>query len=212
MLGITLQSFTPDTRETTLQHLLGHENLNGATAQRAENGKPYLLASGGMRAGLAICHIRKSVPPLSLMAVSHEAQLGLDAEVWPSAHADLAFLNLIAANEDAELIQRLRTTGRDAATFLWVIKESALKASGEVMTDPRNVSIEASTNGHFWASASRAATGPVTEAFVRVWQFNLKGWSEPSLVAVALSGPAAKAARRNGISLEAVGLHLQPAF
>ncbi len=208
MIGITLSSFNSATREATLQRLLAAEGLGDAKPHRSPTGKPYLEAASGAASGLAITHVRKGPTPISIMAISREALLGLDAEFWPEANADMAFLHSIAAPEDAPLIKQLASTGRDAATFLWVIKEAALKASGEVMTDPRCISVELSPNGHFWAATSRSSAKPVAEACVHIWRFSARDWEGPGLVAIGFSGAAAKPARLEAWEIKARGLSL----
>jgi len=184
MLDIYLATFTALSRKPTLARLLAPAGFGTAEEKRSSTGKPFLESPDGKAHGLAIAHVRQATPSFSVMAVTDDPLIGLDAELWPTA-IDAAFLASVAAPEDAALIKRITALGRDPATFLWVAKEAALKASGEVMVDPRNISVELSPNGHFCAATSARASGPVAQAHIRIWRFNVKGSNAVGLLALA---------------------------
>ena len=185
---IRITTFTQSTRSATLAELIAAHGLAGFAPRKADSGKPYLLAADGRMAGLAICHVRKSAPPFSIMAISNAAAMGIDAEAWPTNETDEAFLNSIAAPEDGPLIAKVRKAGRDPATLLWMLKEAALKASGEVMTDPRHITVCLSPNGHIEASTSASATAPLPRSILRVFELSTKATENGVVVAVAIAG------------------------
>jgi len=189
MPGILLAPFTNNTRSAILARLLTLHGLPGAVESKGPEGKPFLQMPDGSRRGLAITHLRETKMPLSLMAVADEPMFAIDAEAWPRAVTDETFLNAIAAPEDVAVIARLKARGRDAGTALWAIKEAALKASGEVMNEPRNISVELSPNGHYWAATSASATAPVPTAKVGLWHCKMLNSSQSGLLAVAFAAP-----------------------
>ena len=187
MPGILLAPFTNNTRSAILARLLTLHGLPGAVESKGPEGKPFLQMLDGSRRGLAITHLRRSQTPLSLMAVADEPMFAIDAEDWPRAVTDETFLNAIAAPEDVAVIARVKASGRDVGTALWAIKEAALKASGEVMNEPRNISVELSPNGHYWAATSPSGTTPVPTAKVGLWRFKMMSSGQSGLLAVAFA-------------------------
>ena len=167
--------------ELTLAH-----GLVNFTPQKAETGKPYLLGHDSHKAGLSISHVRTATPPFSIIAVSMVPAIGVDAETSPKRCMDENFLISIAAPEDANIITKARAAGRDPATLLWVLKEAALKASGEVMTDPRHLTLGLSTNGHIQASASGAATAPLPRCILRVFEMHTNATEQRIIVSLAI--------------------------
>jgi hypothetical protein len=188
MPSILLAPFTPNNRSATLARLLALYGVPDAVESKGPEGKPFLQMPDGGRRGLAITHVRKAKTPLSLMAIAGEPMFAIDAEAWPSAVSDETFLKAISSLEDVAVIARLKASGRDAGTALWAIKEAALKASGEVMNEPRNISVEPSPNGHYWAATSASATAPVPTAKVGLWRFKMMNSSQSGLLAVAFAG------------------------
>ncbi len=212
MLDIHLATFTATSRKPTLARLISAAGLPAAVAVKSPTGKPYLRAADGTSHGLAIAHLRKTNPSFSAMAVATKTQIGIDIELWPTA-TDQAFLASIAAPEDAPLIKRITALGQDPATFLWVAKEAALKASGEVMVDPRNISVKLLQNGHFYAATSASATAPVAQTHIRIWRFKVKGSNAATLLALAVvlqAGERAGAAQQWKIHCE--DWNLAPVF
>ena len=185
---IRIATFTPSTRSATLAELMTAHGLLGFEPHKSESGKPFLRAADGRQAGMAICHVRKASTPFSMMAVSDQAALGIDAEVWPTSESDETFLHSIAAPEDASLISKARKAGRDPVTLLWVLKEAALKASGEVMTDPRHITVNLSPKGHIEASTSASATAPLPRSILRVFELSTKAAKRCVIFAVGIAG------------------------
>ena len=184
---IRIASFTESNRSSILAELMQAHGLTGFTPMRAETGKPYLQGPSGSKAGLAVSHVRTAAAPFSLMAVSDEPSLGIDAEAWREGQTDEVFLQSIAAPEDAPLIACLRKKGRDPATLLWVLKEAALKAGGEVMVDPRHLTVGLSTNGHIEASSSATSTAPLLGSNLQLFELSIQA-AEPSIwVALAIT-------------------------
>jgi phosphopantetheinyl transferase len=212
MLDIHLATFTTASRKPTLARLLEAAHLSHAVEKRSATGKPYLEGQDAMPHGLSISHLRKATPAFSVMAVANEPQIGVDMEFWPS-ESDTDFLASIAANEDSTLIKRIAALGRDPATFLWVAKEAALKASGEVMLDPRNISVELSPNGHLCAATSARASAPVAQAHIRIWRFEVRDSNSVSLLALAvIAEPRQKAGDDGQWGVTCADLDLAPVF
>ena len=97
---------------------------------------------------------------------------------------------MVAAPEDTAVVSRISAQGRDAATWLWVAKEAALKAHGEVLVDPKNIYVQMSSEGHWMAATSAAAKAPVAPAIMRIWHFSSNG--QEALLAIALGGQFGK--------------------
>ena len=199
MTLIRIATFTADNRSATLAKLLRAHGLENFEPRRAETGKPYLLAADGSLAGLAISHVRGPGTSCSFMAVSDVATLGIDAAVWPQPGADEIFLASIAAPEDAALIAKCRAAGRDPATLLWVLKEAALKAHGEVMTDPRHITVGLSTNGQIHALLNSAARAPLPRSKLRVLEWHRNNIEPDIILSVAI---ADMESRKNGTNLD----------
>lgn len=188
MTLIHITTFTADSRSATLVELLKLQGLEKFEPQKSESGKPFLQDCVGRQAGLAISHVRGCVPPFSIMAISKVGAVGIDAEVWPPGGTNEPFLASIAAPEDGDVIVRARTAGRDPATLLWVLKESALKASDDVMTDPRHLTVGVSINGHNQTLPSGAASAPLLRCKLRVFEMHINATERGILVSVAIAG------------------------
>ncbi len=190
MPEIHLATFTAESRSSTLARLLERACIPHAAVKRTATGKPYLEARDGALYGLAITHLRKASPPLSFMAVGSEPLLGIDTEIWPK-ETDAAFLDMVTTPEDKAAVAHISAQGRDAATWLWVAKEAALKACGEVLVDPKNISVKMSSDGHLLTSTSRAAKTPIGPALMRIWRFSANG--QEALLAIAIGHEPGKA-------------------
>lgn len=186
MAIVHIATFTAADRAEAAKALCAKIGAPGAEPAKAANGKPFLKSSGKML-GLAVTHLRLASPPLSLMAVSDCPGLGIDAELWPARGDDMAFLTTVSSPEDYPLVQRLHRQGRDGGRFLWVAKEAALKASGDVMTDPSHVKLQAEGN-RLVATASRLATAPFADVRLALFATAPAPGRDPFLLAVALSG------------------------
>ncbi|MDE2384869.1 MAG: hypothetical protein KGO53_09640 [Alphaproteobacteria bacterium] len=210
MRVIHLAKFDASSRSATLARLLHDSGLGPAHAHADAGQKPFLETPEGEALGLAIAHCRAARPPFSVMAVAETPLLGLDVELWPKA-ADPALLAAVAAPEDAPLAARISALGHDPATFLWVAKEAALKASGEVMLDPRQIALTPSPNGHYLAASSASASAPMAETAVRLWRFSGVTGAGLGLLALAVLSPADTAWRNPARwQVESAGLPLEP--
>ena len=187
MTLIHIATFTAENSSATLAELTKAQGLGKFEPQKAESGKPFLQDIDGRQAGLAISHVRRATPPFSIMAVCEMATLGIDAEAWPKGGADEPFLTSIAAAEDANIITKALAAGRNPTTLLWVLKEAALKASGDVMMDPRHLTVGQSTNGHIQASASSVATAPLLRCMLRVFEMHTNATEQSIILAVGIA-------------------------
>jgi phosphopantetheinyl transferase len=163
------------------------ELLDGAELLRNHNGKPYLLHHGARISGISFTHVRQPLPLFSLVALCDDPHVGIDAEVWPKDASDVAFLTSVASDEDASVVRKIENLNFDAARFLWVAKEAALKASGEVMVDPRGMAVELLKKNYIRVSAARRALAPFAEMRLRV--FKLLSNTDTTVVLVAIATP-----------------------
>nr|WP_281409318.1 4'-phosphopantetheinyl transferase superfamily protein [Microvirga terricola] len=100
-----------------------------------------------------------------LIAISQRFDLGLDIEHLTDAPDALS---AALAEEDQKLLPSLSDSRGHAETILWSIKEAALKLTGEVMVDPRHLSVERRRGGGFRIVPARAAKAPLPEIFVHL--------------------------------------------
>jgi phosphopantetheinyl transferase len=149
------------------------------------NGKPYRRLGPSEIAGVSFTHVRQARPPFSLMALCDDPHIGIDAEVWPLGPADPVFLASVASPEDQAFLARIAVFARDPARALWVVKEAALKATGDVMIDPLDLAVEVSRKGHIRVSTARKASAPSVEIQVQVFQLKSNNVAATTIVAVA---------------------------
>lgn len=185
---IHLAPFTKITRQQVQSELAAALGRPDAAVSKAETGKPFLKTADGSMLGLSISHVRRATSPLSFMAVTDRADFAIDAESWPAHQESSAFLTSVMTTEDRPLVGKLAGLMVDPAISLWAIKESALKASGEVMNDPRHLSATLSRNGHIWVESSRAASRPLPAAQVSLWKFIPESNQPAILLALAFVG------------------------
>ena len=171
MVDIHLTAFSAETRKRALAQMISELGITSANLIRDDYHKPFLQSPEGQIFGLAITHIRNAAKPFSLMAASTCPQLGLDAELWNQAPRDDVFLNSVMAKEEAKLAATLKAMGHDAGLFLWVGKEAALKAHGNVMVDPRHLVLRQKSGNHFRAEPSNSAMAPIMPA--SLWFYTL---------------------------------------
>ncbi len=188
MTHVRIATFAAHNRSATLAELMKAQGLVNFTAQKAQSGKPYLLGGDRAIAGLSISHVRRARPAFSLMSVSETAASAIDAEVLSTRLTDETFLASIAAPEDAKIIKSARSAGRDPVAVIWTLKEAALKAGGEVMTDPRHLALCVSINGHIQATASSAASAPLQRCILRAFEMHINGSEEVIMVVAAIAG------------------------
>ena len=138
-----------------------------------KSGKPRLALVDGHQIFYSFSHARKVSPPFGIAAVSLDIELGIDIELWPVGLADPDFLQAISTSEDEGALVALNFCQRDSGIALWVIKEAALKCTGEVMIDPRYLAVDYEGAGAFLVRSSALAGAPHPE--IRVRLFVLKG-------------------------------------
>lgn len=166
MTMIDLAIVEPDeasARDMVLSQLLaqrGIEDFHKGLLKRDGYGKPYLDLPGDRKIGYSSSHARWAGGSFGLIALAENCAIGIDVEPWPKKAADAAFLETIAAPEDATSLTHLGGDGYDAGTALWVIKETALKCTGEVMIDPRHLAVRRERKGTFLVSPSQMAGAP----------------------------------------------------
>ena len=185
MVEFHLATFKPESRAATVAQLAYNVGLPQAILARTETYKPYLLAPGGQSCGLAIAHISRGAKPFSLMAASTDNNIGLDAEIWPSGIGDGVFRNSIMAKDDAKLAETFRAKVLDAGLLLWVGKEAALKATGNVMVDPRDISITKLKENFASAVPSKNAQALMPQTTLAYYTFAAPQSGETVLMAIA---------------------------
>jgi len=178
---IHLAVFSKITRVQVQNDLAAAMGEPGAKVSKAETGKPFLKTSDGGKLGLSVSHVRRASSPLSFMAVTNRADFAIDAESRPAHQESSAFLTSVMTMEDRPLVGKLASLMVDPAISLWAIKESALKASGEVMNDPRHLSATLSRNGHIWVDSSSTSSRPVPAAQVSLWKY-IPDPSQPAIL------------------------------
>ena len=149
---------------------------------RAVGGKPLLQVSASGHFGFSRSHARDS--GLTLLGLVRGHDIGVDIEHWPQGGCNLAFLESVASPEDAKAVAKLGATGRDVGVALWVIKEAALKCTGEVMTDPRDLAVHRQKNGVYRVRSANRASAPHPEIDVRL--FTTETMNTVFLIGVAL--------------------------
>ena len=182
MIELRLACFDGSSRGKVLARLAEHQPHD---VSRSHTGQPQLLLKSGQQLGFSIAHVRKGTRPISIMAVALGFQIGIDAENWPLGKADPAFLASVASNEDTAILTKLSKIKYDLARFLWVVKEAALKASGDVMVDPRELAVRLSYSGNISVSSTRNASAPFEEIGVRILQLRPSEGDETILLAIA---------------------------
>jgi len=185
MAEFHISTFLPQTRDATLANLVYCAGLPKVKELRADTHKPFLQESTRKTRGLAITHIRRSIKPFSLMAVSLWPNIGIDAELWPGSGGDEVFLKSIIAPEETELATSLKAKGLDAGLFLWVAKEAALKASGMVMVDPRDIVITLIEKNYAGAAKANNSTAMVSPAQLAFFTLTAPETNETVLVALS---------------------------
>lgn len=155
---------------------------------RAINGKPKLDISSHPAIGFSLSHARIAGGEISAMALVECRDVGIDIEAWPAQKAEASFLETVASPEDGKALSILAAGGRDAGVALWVIKEAALKCTGEVMTDPRNLDVSKTHKGLFAVTTSMCARAPHPDIDVRLFILESEhALNQTLLVGIALA-------------------------
>ncbi len=155
---------------------------------QAENGKPFLVLDGLGKVSFSVSHCKETE---MIALLDEDREIGIDLEVWPQREADPAFLKTVASKEDHRMLPMLGANGNDAGIALWVLKEAALKCTGEVMTDPLHLSVAHVSRNLFRVKSSASATAPHPE--IDVCLHVLTSETNPSnmlLVGLAMSAGA----------------------
>jgi phosphopantetheinyl transferase len=127
---------------------------------QAENGKPILVLDMSRKVGFSISHCKETE---MIALLDEKREIGIDLEVWPQNETESAFLETVASAEDYRLLPMLSSNGSDPAIGLWVLKEAALKCTGEVMTNPIDLSVAHLSRNLFRVKSSASATAPHPE-------------------------------------------------
>jgi phosphopantetheinyl transferase len=153
---------------------------------QAENGKPCLVLDGLSKIGFSVSHCKETE---IIALLDEDREIGIDLEVWPQREADPAFLQTVASVDDRKALVKLQSNGNDAGIVLWVLKEAALKCTGEVMTDPLHLSVAHVSRNLFRVKSSASAGAPHPE--IDVCLLVLTNETNPStMLLVGLAMPA----------------------
>ena len=166
---------------------LGQRSTGTISLVRESNGKQKLESHDGRKWHCNFSRVRNAPQPFGLVAISNETELGIDVEVWPDSTADADFLDSISTFEDARAIRSLASFDRDAGIALWVIKEATLKCTGDVMIDPRHLTVSPIRDGIYRISPNLLAGAPVPDVIVALFRMKALKWPKTEfLCGVAL--------------------------
>jgi phosphopantetheinyl transferase len=126
----------------------------------AKNGKPFLVLDRPTNIGYSLSHSH-DIEVIALL--DEEREIGIDLEAWPQRGADPVFLETVASAEDDKTLKILGQSGYDAGIALWVLKEAVLKCTGDVKTDPRDLSVSHESQNIFRVRSSATARSPHPE-------------------------------------------------
>ncbi len=161
---------------------LGQRNTETINLVREPNGKQKLVSEDGGKWYCNFSRVRNAPKSFGLVVLSGETQHGIDVEVWPESAADADFLESISTFEDARAIRSLASLNRDTGTALWVIKEAALKCTGDVMIDPRHLTVSPFRDGIYRISPSPLAGAPVPDVIVALFSIRALKWPETEFI------------------------------
>ena len=171
--------------ERELRIILTELGLNPAQAAKITklpNGKPKLETEHHTSIGFSRSNARFEGKKIVGIACVEDRDIGIDIELWSRQPADEAFLETVASREDTKILTALGRNGYDAGLALWVIKEAALKCTGDVMLDPRSLSVEITRDGLFRVSPSKQARAPHPEIDVRLMLVKHRRMSQSDLL------------------------------
>lgn len=153
-----------------------------------ENGKPHAILAGNQNIFYSFSHARRIDQPFAVAAVSLDMDIGIDVEPWPIGNADPDFLKVIATKEDEGALRILNLSKRDSGIALWVIKEAALKCTGEVMIKPNYLSVTYEDRNSFRVRSSTEAGAPHPDICVRLFVLNASHMPQKDFIAaIAMS-------------------------
>lgn len=170
-----------------IDYRLSHGFLRLSLSHEAEI-PPHDIRLGRTALGKPVCgnglfFSMSHTDRLTAIAVSSTVDVGLDVEALPQT-AHESSLSAVRADEDTNLLASLSGSQADAEIILWSIKEATLKLTGDVMTDPRQLSARRLSDGGIKVGPSSLASAPVPETFVR-----LAPMPRPYILALASSRP-----------------------
>lgn len=184
-------SNAPQARRNSLKKVLDSVNFPTPDAFElvsASNGKPRLICENEHLIGYSVSHARGIAKSIELIAVAENCDIGLDAEFWPSQTNDSDLLNSIACVADGKAIEKVGYADVDAGVALWIIKEAALKYSGDVDIAPQQLEVTAHRNGKFSVKSAARSLVPHCEVDVYLYLLNdLDAQRSPMLVGIAVN-------------------------
>ncbi len=150
-------------RQINLRRAFEYVEIDSLRFERvihANNGKPVLVLIQLGKVGFSVSHCKETE---MIALLDEDREIGIDLEVWPQREADPAFLQTVASVDDRKALVKLQSNGNDAGIALWVLKEAALKCTGEVMTDPLHLSVAHVSRNLFRVKSSASAGAPHPE-------------------------------------------------
>ncbi len=207
MTEILLARFTAATRDQTLAELLHAKGHPYSAAVKGRNRKT--LSAGRRYAPRPVGHTH---PPrqATLFIYGCGRRSGLRHRCRNMARNSVRYslsrkCQITRGCRHPASLQKL---GADPATLLWVIKEAALKASGEVMTDPRHLAVKRAGNA-FTVEPSVSASSPVPAAKICLFDLPSSASHPRVLLAAAQVDIERKVIGSKGqISLKALNLQV----
>jgi 4'-phosphopantetheinyl transferase superfamily len=157
------------TRQQVLAELVGHRGIADFQIRHDDLGKPHLDISQAVSLSYNFTHGRGEAHSFGVIGLSDGPAIGVDCAVWTEGIFDRDFWASIAAPEDAGLVERLGGKTHDSAVALWVIKEAALKCVGDVMIDPRHISVSSTGGGGFQIGTSSLGRKPLPHIYVQLF-------------------------------------------
>ena len=153
----------------------GIDNFTFEQLKRDDFGKPYIELDERL-IGYSFSNARFAGESFGLMALADGCAIGVDVELWPRRPNETVFLETVAAPEDKAVLRILGARGYDAGLALWVIKEAALKCSGDVMIDPRHLAVSQSCDKVLRVGPSLAARTAIPEFSVALFDLRFEKW------------------------------------
>lgn len=150
-------------RHINLRRAFEHAEIDFSrfeTLIQANNGKPVLVLLQLGKLGFSVSHCNETE---MIALLDEDREIGIDLEAWLQREADPAFLQTVASSEDRKAVAMLGSNGNDAGIALWVLKEAALKCTGEVMTDPLHLAVVHVSGNLFKVKSSARAMAPHPE-------------------------------------------------
>jgi phosphopantetheinyl transferase len=173
-------------RQINLRRAFEYAGIDFSRFERmiqTNNGKPVLAFDWLGKVGFSLSHCKDSE---MIALLNEEREIGIDLEVWPHSEA---FIQTVASSEDFAIVPMLGSNDNDAGIALWVLKEAALKCTGEVMTDPLHLSVAHVSRNLYRIKSSASATAPHPEIDVCLHVLTNER-NESTMLLVGLAMPA----------------------